>query len=118
MDIYSQSGVDYILVGSKYASTSDVYLESLNFDSTCVSSSTDSYGVTTCNQYRYDTRTRLTSLISETYNWVESLVIDQTNSMVYAHVTTRKSGFGDKGGLMIKCDLILTESTCSHVSSE
>jgi hypothetical protein len=113
--VYTQGGVIYALVGGKYASTSDAYLESLTFDGTC---RTYAYDGVTCTAYKYSRRTRLTTVISTTYGWVESLVIDETNAKVYAHVTTRKAGYGDKGNLMVKCDLILTQSTCNHVSNE
>lgn len=98
MGVYTQNvdgtNVVFVLVGSKATASGDSYLESINFGATWVN-----------GNRRRDTRTRLETTISTTYGWVEALVIDETNAKVYAHVTTRKSGFGDKGGIMIKCDL-------------
>ena len=98
MAVYTQTvsgdNVVFVLVGSKATTSGDSYLESINFDASWVD-----------GNRRRDTRTRIETTISTTYGWVESLVIDETNAKVYAHVTTRKSGWGDKGGIMIKCDL-------------
>ena len=143
--VTSGVNVDYILVSSKYSATGTAYLESINFDTTCLSYDTD--GIT-CLQYRYDTRSTLSTVMgANAYIWVESLVIDESNDRVYASVASRKADWTTtettttsttdphtgvvttssstttvnnvptyKGNFMLRCDLALT--ACTFVASE